>query len=698
MFQQGLSITRRFVQCAFFMVLYLIGACDHEQTFEHGGKRLAPLESSLDGIAAEVQEFALSRIIDDKISWESSSNEIRETIQMIKGAPQTLSLQQIDRASHSQDLIQGGAGQVIEQTFSLSEAGYLDLLLVIDNSDSMTDYREQVGANLTPMLSSISNTNWRVAIINTDHKCVRNVFTRDDFVGAEQTESQRFYTAVTTGDQLSPVERGIEMAVRGFSSQAECGDADGFAQNNWFRPDSNKVVMIVSDEDNCGSSPEDKAMCGDVAEPGVIYPHFETSDFVAALPEAKVYGILHDPDQCFNGYEGGADEYVDLIDATGGQWRPFCAPDLGMTYEVVLEALSVDIGQIVHRRFDLTAVPDSGTLIFVVDGINSEIPYVLNDQQIEIEGTNIAAEAQKIVMTYVAGTASRFEFVALDAMPDLTTLEVRVDGVEMVGSGYQIDLENLRLTFDQPLADFSEVNLSYRSGGALPFEFSLPEIAYGGAIQVKINQQTIDGSQYEVNSQTLRLAAPPPDAASLEVLYYDEQQIQTNYPSTMGLALVERKILIEDPITGDIIIPQIIDGEIILDKQLVAQRDSLELVHRIYDLNAQLKFPGTPLDIRWVYGEVLERDLVCEEPQQEENGAFEAGCLLQKYRSFEAHYNLVVERFESFEIAFDSAVSSTVVVMVDGQAYDDYVFENNVVTLLNRSALADDSYLQVMAK
>ena len=63
---------------------------------------------------------------------------------------------------------QGRAGDPQSQNFEQGEWGMLDLLVVIDNSGSMTEEQANLSTKLQPLLSKIAKSNWQIAVVTTD--------------------------------------------------------------------------------------------------------------------------------------------------------------------------------------------------------------------------------------------------------------------------------------------------------------------------------------------------------------------------------------------------------------------------------------------------------------------------------------------------------------------------------------------------
>ncbi|RYD60174.1 MAG: VWA domain-containing protein, partial [Verrucomicrobiaceae bacterium] len=153
---------------------------------------------------------------------------------------------------------QGHSGVAAVQSFSVSEAGIFDLLIVIDNSSSMGPYQNRLSRTLPDILKHIQNTNWRIGVVTTSTACLRKTdlgqayITRQDFDRNSAQADADFQKLIKVGETGNPVERGILMATHAMQ-ETGC-DAGNVA---WLRPDSQRAVLLLTDENNCGSAPNE---------------------------------------------------------------------------------------------------------------------------------------------------------------------------------------------------------------------------------------------------------------------------------------------------------------------------------------------------------------------------------------------------------------------------------------------------------
>src|SRR5690606_1702783 len=118
---------------------------------------------------------------------------------------------QIERPLHEDTYQQGTRGRVASEDHQVSAAGLLDILIVVDNSNSMKPYQGILADRLDPLLSYVTHTNWQIAIVTTDNSCLRGgrTITRADFEADSVLAHQNFRNAISAGDTGSNTERGF---------------------------------------------------------------------------------------------------------------------------------------------------------------------------------------------------------------------------------------------------------------------------------------------------------------------------------------------------------------------------------------------------------------------------------------------------------------------------------------------------------
>lgn len=239
---------------------------------------------------------------------------------------------QVNRPQKVEVFKQGTDEQSISEFFKQNEnddaQGLLDVLIVIDNSSSMAEEQRNLSDKMMPLLSYVSESDWRIGVVTTDESdgCLRDVIYKN-----QANVEAAFSAAILAGVSGSGIEAGVPQAVRAL--KPDCLGGAG-----WLRPDSTLAILIVSDEDNCS----DGKKCRVTAHNSGDFLLDHLSDIRVVGVNARVFGLIwhasQDQSQCPSAFRAGQ-IYSNLIDQTGGSWGSICDSD----YSETLRAMSLDL-------------------------------------------------------------------------------------------------------------------------------------------------------------------------------------------------------------------------------------------------------------------------------------------------------------------------------------------------------------------
>ncbi|WP_413584764.1 hypothetical protein [Bdellovibrio sp. HCB274] len=156
--------------------------------------------------------------------------------------------------------------RALSQNFDIRENAKIDVLFVVDNSGSMAEEQANMSSKISGFMNLVDHLDWRVALTTTDPRV-----NTADAAGASapwgdgqfrSMLSKRFMSkadgsaqaqaaladAIKVGDKGNGDERPIFSIARAIERDVALPAADRF-----FRTDSNLVVIIISDEDECSN-------------------------------------------------------------------------------------------------------------------------------------------------------------------------------------------------------------------------------------------------------------------------------------------------------------------------------------------------------------------------------------------------------------------------------------------------------------
>lgn len=127
----------------------------------------------------------------------------------------------------------------------------LDILLVIDGSESMQEERELLATKLMPLLSKVRKSDWQIAITSTNSAddCLQALITAHT-----PDYEKNIYTTAINSVSSGSFEEAVKMAIRSLrglpvKKDGECAYDDN-SSHSWLRPKSALAVLLVTDEDH----------------------------------------------------------------------------------------------------------------------------------------------------------------------------------------------------------------------------------------------------------------------------------------------------------------------------------------------------------------------------------------------------------------------------------------------------------------
>ena len=220
-----------------------------------------------------------------------------------------------------------------------------DVLFVVDNSASMAEEQERLGANFEAFVEVVTDSyaDFRIGVITTD-VAEAGALRGEVLTPTTEDLASAFLEQVAVGTKGDKDEQGLATAVMAFS-----------ANPDFSRPEAQLNVAVISDEDD--HSPE--------AIDDYLNPLKDVSDVGFALH--AVVGDL--PDGCASGTSAASpgERYITAVDWTGGYRDSICSDD----YTGILTRIGLDISGL-SDTFALSEVPEPETITVWVDGV--EIP------------------------------------------------------------------------------------------------------------------------------------------------------------------------------------------------------------------------------------------------------------------------------------------------------------------------------------
>ncbi len=631
----------------------------------------------LETIAGEIQE----NTVDYNTEFGLISKEIT-----LKQKPLAVeSFNQIDRQILTDNFTQGNSGIQASESFQATEAGVLDILIIIDDSSSMDSYKQSLSDNLPALLSNISDTNWQIAVATTSDPClesmgINNYTLKKTSAGGNQTAIEALFrntirSAYGTGGR----ERGIEMAYL-----ALLGECPNGIDTPWVRDQSDKVVLIVTDERNCGSSN------GEGCGPSDYRP----IDFLNAPHTAntKVFGLLLEDQHMYYGdypncvgsgsWESLPQDPADykyLISQTNGSYDNICFSD----YAEVLEDMSQNIQNEIHVKFELNQEPSAIDSV-LVDGI--PVTYTHNNGIIEIT-SNIDPSANTVTIDYRHSPVNIVDNFDIANSPDESTITVRMDGNLVTEDQYEYNSLTQKLVFNSTPPENSNIEVSYRESTPLNSAFSLSDKPIEDNYQVYV-----DGIQYEnttiINDTELTFDSAPNDGQEITVIYERESDKTRKYlPIDVEPNKIET-VIAKDFSTGEEI-PISIDGNanlVFADNEIYNGRKVLIEYNLDYDdLEFKIPLKGKLISSSLEISPTGDNPSACQEDIKVDHEFIQFFCADKDFEKLSIRYQEAIDYENTFSLDIDYTGPLDWFVYVDGKLIEDYhLFDTTVVILKNQ--------------
>ncbi len=267
----------------------------------------------------------------------------------------------------------------VEDAFDLGANPMVDVLFVVDDSNSMADIQTGVGGAWAALSAGLGASDWQIGVTTTDFDdptlrgSLRWV-TADDYVldPTDVTPDTLFRAGIEAGVEGSQTERGLQAGYAAVTAPRATHDNDGF-----IREGARLGIVIVSDEDDC--SDEGALGMGESTDcqtrPDLLVPVEDYAqrfgDLKAGLGDVAVHAMVETGDlESGCGLPNPGTRYVRVAQRTGGRVFPPCGD-----FAATMTALGAELaGQ--RRAYPLSRTADVATIEVTVTGADGTQPLV----------------------------------------------------------------------------------------------------------------------------------------------------------------------------------------------------------------------------------------------------------------------------------------------------------------------------------
>ncbi len=645
-------------------------------------------DSSADAQPYFLKEWQIGEPKEQSIIIDTGFGLVSQELSFQQAPPTQQQSTQMNRPIQTVVTNQGHNGNSATDNFAVSEAGLLDLLIVMDDSNSMVGYQQKLANNLPSILTHIGNTNWRIAVTTTSNSCLRTaqsgtiqILTKALYDNNPVNGEAIFAELLEVGTTGS-WERGILMGTDAL--QGKCGANT----TPWLRPSANIAMLIVTDEENCGSAQNE----------GCVGETWEKADYFIDTfgTEPTVHGLilLDDPPSNGNpGYDPTCDNsgyyddppnptnYQELINLTGGVYADVCTSD----YTTVLTQISQNVSDKINVQFELNSVPSNPNgLTIEIDG-NPVTNYDVDGKTLTILDP-VAPTANNLSVQYLHHPKPKTNNFSTNQAIDPSTLTVWLNDILVDPALYSYNENSQQVHFQNQPPDRAKIELNFRPNTLLPKEFSIDHSYLEGSFKALVNGKAVN---FTINHDTKQIvfAEPPQDNAVVTISYAKPGDKKQQYPVVDSIKIDQ------------------------LEEIRVLDRDTLEEIPVEFSEDGLLSFPESeiwsdrPIKVEYnreidpqnlnftlpIESQLLSDSLtivadgdeeVCTQSLKITDKNLSFNCSDEDFETLEIRYKELVDYENSFTLDFDYSGPVTWRVFVDGREFEDfYQFEKTIVIL-----------------
>lgn len=685
----------------------LLLACDDDTNFTNVGRNTSTTYSqgSLGAAPEYLRVFQAGTLEKADITIDTGFKLVEQSF-LLRQAPKTTELhQQLDRTLHEDNFTQGHTGISSEQSFSIAEAGIFDLLIVIDNSSSMSPYQARLGQTLPSLLTHISNTNWQIAVVTTTSPCLnktaggRRVVTRADYdLDPVQAEAD-FKQLINVGEAGNPNEKGILMATQALTASGCASES-----NSWLRPDSQRALLLVSDEKNCGSASNEGCPGAAHEKANYFFDNVGTNVTVNGLllleePPAVNQNDPNDPNRaCENsgGYLEAPDpkEYVAIVQGTGGIYSDICRSD----YDDVLEQISLNVKKKINIQYELEFPAVADYTAIKIDGKPID-KFSVSGKTLTILDT-VDPSSAKIEIKYKHNPVPmKKKFQPAQAF-DPNTFEVLVNNQRLPAADIQVHPQTGEVELKNMPPEYAAVKIRYRHDTPLMKTFAYTPDFVPGSLEVIVNDKPVKDFTIDPLTRRVTLAQAPLDASSIGLRYELPGDRTTKYPMLGVFADQLEDFTLVDAESGEVLPLEIEDGQLKVEHAQVREGRKVKAIYNLqHEIDEKVfatkidsvPFPGT------VKIEAEGQTDACLQDVSVKADQISFSCNDEDFEKIRVQYEYARDYRNTFDLKLEYSGLYTTTVYVNNQIIQDYHLIGDQLVILKKD-LPAGAEIRVLVK
>lgn len=698
-----------FIKSLLLSMLVITSCGTEESTFQQSSQK-QPLTEEMrserrqaraDAKGIMTYSFIAGSVESTTINFDPNLAKFTQDLTLRREPDTVLTYTQIERTLTQLNFTQGHTGNLASQEFEALQAGKVDILLVVDDSATMTPIQAGLSTALPELLEHIDNLNWQIAVNTTSSGCLKSTSKGTQILTKEQYDLDPtaliddYKELVQVGNTGNNLEKGIESAGDAMTGKCKVSDKKGgfeWQEFEWRREDAKPVVLIVSDEKNCGSDPTREGCAGEPYETGTY--------LTSQVPDVRVYALLlltQYADGCpdIGGYDDFYPQnYVDLVNNTGGIFDDICQD----SYATVMRNISQDVSKQVVRKFLLQHEPSTPPKL-EVDGTPINNKFELQGKLLEMK-EDLPNNSGILKVTYKHSPIEKKKDFPLKGKVDQGTLNIEVDGQPLDTSKFTFQQEGNKLTFSEMPADHAKIAIKYRQANK-PL---IKTFAYSGnplpeTMRVMVGDKEYEDFTLNQEKNEIVMTTPAPDGAPITITYEPSGIRTLRYDMAQVGGRAVQKMTVIDAEDGRSIPATLEENQLVFPRLEVIEgrqvKVSYDVIYTEEDLFFKVPLPMTPLEDSL---EILTEDQGANCTTTDPNisdGFLYIQCLEGNFNQMNISFKYAHNYRSSFKLESVPEFSS-MKVYVDGKPLEIYEFSEDGEITINPSDLKPGAQVKLL--
>jgi hypothetical protein len=333
---------------------------------------------------------------------------------------------------------------------------------------------------------------------------------------------------------------------------------------------------------------------------------------------------------------------------------------------------------VARKEFELAYVPQLESLKFTVDGKPLAPNFKVDGKKILLDDS-LPDNARVLKITYTHDPVPLVKQFTLSTVPDLATLQVKVNGKILDANAYTSDGKIVEL-WDLPPAK-ATIELNYRSATPLPQFFPLPDNVILETLNVTVDTVPItDFLLVGTENYEIFFREAPRDGASIVMTFEEPGTRVLSYPSLAYDRNKVDQIAAYDKDTGESIPLQWDRQELNFRREDVQNKRSIEVVYTLAPESTELvlELYQQPREGSLTIQTSAE-DQTCIEDVAKQGSQLAFPCPPQRLGQLRVSYDYISHIDKSFRMRGNYSKDSRWKVKVNGIETIDFIRNGNLV-------------------